>query len=156
MSDDPASGALTFTALIAPLSWPQEAWGPEVADVDEFDIDLRLGELGSGGAHRPHLFPVGAQTDPQACLPTGGPGAGGTCNTQDQTCQGTCAGLNSCPQTHCGATCPNTCVQTCPATCVNTCRETCRQTCLATCGATCNCTNLGTHCNTCGHNCQPP
>jgi hypothetical protein len=127
------------------------AWSLAVLDapeVDEFDLDLRLGELTTRG----HLHwlgtPLGAQTDPQCELPTGGKGAGTTCNTNDPTCHATCDGLGTCPQTQCGNTCANTC-----------------HTCATECGQhTCACTDAGCHTdvgNTCVRNaagrmiCQP-
>jgi hypothetical protein len=114
-----------------------------VADIDVFDLDLRLGELEVWHGVAPALDPQDAQSDPAGCIPTGGAGAeGGTCDTQNDTCPGTCQGHNTC-----GNTCPDTCPHTCPDTCRDTCGETCAgDTCdtCDTCGTICN-----THCNTC-------
>jgi hypothetical protein len=113
--------------------------------VDEFDLDLRLGELAAWHpGHPTHLLVGGLLVDAQSdgnCLPTGGQGAGGTCNTQNNTCPGTCAGLNTCPNTDCN-TCPHTeCGNTCPRTdCGNTCADTaCGQTCAASHCPSCLC-----------------
>jgi hypothetical protein len=115
-------------------------------DVDEFDLDLRLGELSTWGTVPATWNPLDAQTDPGGCVPTARQGAeGGTCNTEEQTCVGTCAGRDTCPRTGCGDTCGNTCPDTCPDTCRRTCEDTC---------APCP-TELGTHCNTCRPGCQP-
>lgn len=82
-------------------------------EVDEFDLDLRLGELNGWWLG----MPLAAQTDAPCPLPTGGRGAGGTCDTHDNTCPETCADLASCPHTDCGATCPRTeCGHTCACT----------------------------------------
>ena len=99
---------------------------------DEFDLDLRLGEL---AAWHPRHPMADAQTDGAGCLPTDGRG-GGTCNTQDNTCPGTCAGHDTCPHTAC---------DTCQATCAghHTCDATCNHT---DCGATCNHTDCGPTC----------
>ncbi|GAA5012491.1 hypothetical protein GCM10023317_49950 [Actinopolymorpha pittospori] len=127
----------------------------EPPEVDEFDIDVRFGEITGGYAAPSPRLPQDAQTDGDGCLPTGGKGAGGTCNTADNTCQGTCAGLNTCPQTQCGNTCAATCAATCPntchATCANTCGNTCQATCANTCEDTCGVcpTEAQTHCFTC-------
>lgn len=112
---------------------------------DEFDLDLRLGELTS----RRYRSPFDAQTDP-GCLPTGGRGAGTTCNTEDDTCAGTCDGLDTCPHTQCGGTCAPTCPPTCGPTCgeAHTCADTCPFT---GCGDTC-----GHTCATCEDSCTPP
>ena len=101
----------------------------DAPEVDEFDLDLQLGELTSFGSHRWLGMPFAAQTDTPCPLPTGGRGAGTTCNTQDNTCVATCAGLNTCPHTQCGNTCGNTCGHTCADTCVATCEDTCGNTC---------------------------
>ncbi|SNS15027.1 hypothetical protein SAMN04488107_1618 [Geodermatophilus saharensis] len=145
---------------------------------DEFDLDLRLGELAGRPGHP--MQPFGgaplfgapledAQTDGAGCLPTGGKGEGGTCGTQNNTCPGTCAGRNTCPATACNTcaatcaghnTCPatqcgQTCGNTCPRTDCNTCPRTdCGQTCgdFTNCGGTC----ANTHCFTCRSGCQEP
>jgi hypothetical protein len=122
---------------------------------DEFDLDVRLGELTYGT----RFIPFDAQTDPVG-LPTAGLGAGETCNTQNNTCPITCAGHNTCPETQC-ATCPETCPETCPDTCVvscfgtcdNTCPETCPDTCIDTCPGSCGGTCENTCPDTCGETC---
>lgn len=122
----------------------------ECPDVDEFDLDLRVGELrGSAGAHA-GVGAQAAQTDAAGCVPTGGEG---TCDTGDPTCP------NTCDNPTCPNTCPNTCRPTCPNTCPNTCRPTCRNTCdgftcdgEVTCAGTCN----NTHCFTCRPGCERP
>ncbi len=129
---------------------PVSAWSLAVIDppeVDEFDLDLRLGELADHT--RVHWLgtPLAAQTDPQCELPTGGKGAGTTCDTNDNTCGATCAGLDTCPHTQCGNTCPPTQCNTCPPTC-QTCNTECDQ-------ATCDCHTNNPHVNTCHHPCQP-
>jgi hypothetical protein len=106
----------------------------DLPDVDEFDLDLRLGEHG-----RWLGMPLGAQSDVQGCLPTGGGGAGTTCDTNNPTCPGTCAGLATCPNTQCNTCGATVCVNTCPNTQCNTCGAT-------VCAATCP----RTECNTCG------
>jgi hypothetical protein len=112
-----------------------------IPDVDEFDLDLRLGELSDVRYGAIAMMPRDAQTDLQGCMPTGGGGAGTTCNTNDNTCPATCAGLN---------TCPNTCQNTCQDTCPNTCEDTCGDTCV-------DCaTEVGTHCFTCRSGCHIP
>jgi hypothetical protein len=112
-------------------------------EIDEFDLDVRLGELNAHGGLSWLGIPFAAQTDPQCVLPTGGQGAGTTCNTQDNTCPATCAELNTCPntcpQTHC-----QTC-QTCPTQC-NTCPQTDCQT--------CDCHTNNQHVNTCRPPCE--
>ena len=115
-------GPRVATALLAPIDPPE---------VDEFDLDLRLGELSGWWLG----MPLAAQTDAPCPLPTGGRGAGGTCDTHDNTCAGTCACLASCPHTDCGATCPHT---DCGATCQHT-----------DCGATCPQTDCGCHTDFC-------
>ena len=76
---------------------------PLEPDLDEFDLDLRLGELSTWGTAPGTWNPLDAQTDPARCVPTGGEGAeGGTCDTDDATCAGTCAGRGTCPVTECG------------------------------------------------------
>jgi hypothetical protein len=76
--------------------------------VDEFDLDLRLGELGRWWGTAGVLDPRAAKTDPDDCVPTGGAGAegGGTCDTDD-TCPGTCQGRDTCRtcDTLCGTQC---------------------------------------------------
>ncbi|NYH85415.1 hypothetical protein SAMN05421678_12926 [Actinopolymorpha cephalotaxi] len=123
-------------------------------EVDEFDIDVRFGEVTGGRVLPGPFLPLDAQTDGAGCLPTGGKGAGGTCNTADNTCQGTCAGLNTCPQTQCGNTCAVTCGNTCAATCRDTCVNTCADTCEDTCGVCA--TFAQTHCFTCRSGCREP
>jgi len=113
-------------------------------DVDEFDLDLRLGELSARGGLSWLGTPFAAQTDPQCQVPTGGQGAGTTCNTQDNTCPATCAGLDTCPHTQC-----QTC-QTCATHC-----DTCPATQCATCH-TCDCQTANAHVNTCQDNCHTP
>ncbi|TQM61955.1 hypothetical protein FBY41_1977 [Humibacillus xanthopallidus] len=105
----------------------------DAPEVDEFDLDLQLGELTR--LLSPHWLgmPFAAQTDAPCDVPTGGRGAGTTCNTQDNTCAATCAGLNTCPNTQCGNTCAATC---------HTCQTECHQ-------ATCFCTEA---CPTDNHN----
>jgi hypothetical protein len=115
---------------------PVAAWALAVLDppeVDEFDLDLRLGEH----AHRWLGMPLGAQTDPAGCLPTGGQGAGTTCDTNDATCNATCGGLATCPHTQCN-------------TCANTCGHTvCENTCDADCAPTFECHTQNRHVPTC-------
>lgn len=111
-------------------------------EVDEFDLDLRVGELSAQGGLSWLGTPFAAQTDPPCPLPTGGQGAGTTCNTHDNTCPGTCAGLN---------TCPNTCPQTNCATC-QTCATDCG-TCATAC--TCACPTHNPVVNTCHDPCAP-
>jgi len=106
----------------------------DIIEPDEWDLDVRLGELGTvscgcGEHDLIDLVPTGAE--------------GGTCNTQNNTCPGTCAGHGTCPHTQCG-----TCGGTCRATCGGTCR-TCED---FTCGGTC----ANTHCFTCRGGCQEP
>jgi hypothetical protein len=124
------------------------------AGPDEFDLDLRLGELAAWHpGHPTHLLGGAPLVDAQSdgnCLPTGGRGWGPTCNTQNNTCPQTCAGRDTCPNTACN-TCQATCAghQTCPQTNCATCANTCGNTCAFTCGR-CNT-------NSCqGGNCQPP
>lgn len=118
----------------------------DLPEVDEFDLDLRLGELARPPGVTWLATPFDAQTDNPCPMPTGGRGAGTTCDTHDNTCAGTCDGLNTCPNTHCG----NTCAATCPATQCNTC-HTCD-----TCPAThCDCDTFNAHVNTCRSPCQP-
>lgn len=112
-------------------------------EVDDFDLDLRLGELSAHGGLSWLDVPFAAQTDPQCVLPTGGQGAGTTCNTQDNTCPATCAGLDTCPNTQC-QTC-QTC-HGCP-TQVNTCPHTDCDTCV-------ECDTANQHVNTCQDNCH--
>jgi len=112
-------------------------------EADEFDLDLRLGELSAHGGLSWLGTPFAAQTDPQCNVPTGGQGAGTTCDTHDNTCPPTCAGLNTCPNTQC-QTC-QTC-QTCD-TCPNTHCDTCH---------TCDCETVNLHVNTCHDPCQRP
>jgi hypothetical protein len=117
-------------------------------DLDEFDLDLRLGELSVWGTAPSTWNPLDAQTDPAGCVPTGGKGAeGGTCDTGDATCAGTCGGRNTCPATECGNTCADTCPRTCGGTCPNTCDCETRHPCP---------TELGTHCFTCRSDCEIP
>jgi hypothetical protein len=115
-------------------------------DLDEFDLDLRLGELSTWGAAPATWNPLDAQTDGGGCVPTGGKGAEGTCDTNAATCAGTCAGRDTCPATQCGDTCADTCPRTCADTCPRTCVETCRA---------CP-TEAQTHCFTCRPGCQLP
>ena len=114
---------------------------PLEPDLDEFDLDLRLGELSTWGTAPGTWNPLDAQTDPAGCVPTGGEGAeGGTCDTDDATCAGTCAGRGTCPVTECGHTCADTCPRTCADTCPNTCDCETQHPCP---------TELETHCPTC-------
>ncbi len=102
-----------------------------LADPDEWDLDVRLGELGTVlcgcGDHNLADF-----------APTRG---GGTCDTSNDTCPNTCA----------GPTCADTCAATCPDTCGATCPDTC-QACGPTDFGSCN----STHCFTCLSGCQTP
>jgi hypothetical protein len=121
-----------------------DAWSPAVPSPvfrelwpetpDEFDLDIRWGELGEAGSWN-------------AYLPTARDVPGETCDTHAATCPDTCHG-----------TCPETCPATCRATCANTCHDTCHETCHATCGAadTCGATCAGTHCFTCRSGCETP
>ncbi len=109
-------------------------------EVDEFDLDLRLGELSAHGGLSWLGVPFAAQTDPQCALPTGGQGAGTTCDTHDNTCPPTCAGLDTCPNTQC---------QTCHTQC-----DTCPPTHCDTCGGTCVCDTANKHVPTCQDNCH--
>jgi hypothetical protein len=124
---------------------------PDVTEPDEFDLDLRVGELAAWWSGTGGLL-VDAQTD-GVCVPTGGRGAGTTCDTLNDTCGNTCAGRDTCPHTQCGATCPQTgcgpTCNTCPRTaCGNTCPVTdCGQTCI-TCPRT-ECGNCFTHVGSC-------
>jgi hypothetical protein len=116
--------------------------------LDEFDLDLRLGELSTWGTTPATWNPLDAQTDGAGCLPTGGKGAeGGTCDTDDATCADTCAGRDTCPATQCGHTCADTCPRTCGETCPRTCDCETQDPCP---------TELGTHCFTCRPGCQEP
>jgi hypothetical protein len=105
---------------------------------DEFDLDIRWGELDRTGSW-------------DAYLPTAREAPGETCDTHAATCPNTCH-----------ATCPNTCQGTCPATCQATCPNTCHATCQGTCARTCNefdsCggTCAQTHCFTCRADCGRP
>ena len=137
-----AHGAAAPSAVQTPVLDPPPV-APAEPDLDEFDLDLRLGELTVWGTAPSTWNPLDAQTDPAGCVPTGGKGAeGGTCDTDDPTCPGTCAGRDTCPATQCGATCAHTCGDTCPHTCADTCAHTCD--CTDFCG-----TEFNTHCNTC-------
>jgi hypothetical protein len=133
---------------------------PLAPEVDDFDLDLRLGELDAWYGGQPGIPLYDAQSDGN-CLPTGGQGAGGTCNTQNNTCPATCAGLGTCPHTQCGPTCQATCagLNTCPRTQCRTCAATCgdKATCPRTdCGA-CGPTFAQTHCPSCrGPVCHEP
>jgi hypothetical protein len=93
---------------------------------DEFDLDIRWGELDQAGAWVSYL-------------PTANEVPGETCDTHAATCPATCQ-----------ATCPDTCRATCQFTCPDTCGGTCAgdDTCLATCA--------NTRCFTCPQNCVPP
>jgi hypothetical protein len=109
------------------------------AQVDEFDLDIRLGTPGATpGA-------PGLVTHVATCFPDNS--ICRTCDGTCDTCHRTCDTCQTCP-----ATCPATCqtCQTCPATCPATCQtcQTC-QTCpgLDTCFRTCTCHR------TCGDNC---
>ena len=115
--------------------------------LDEFDLDIRWGELGQADSWVSYL-------------PTAGEKPGGeTCDTHGATCPATCQPTcpatcqPTCPAT-CHATCPATCHATCPATCHATCRDTCARTCadFDSCGGTC----AQTHCFTCRSGCEPP
>ena len=98
--------------------------------LDEFDLDIRWGELGPHGGW-------------QGYLPTAGEVPGETCDTHAGTCAATC-------QATCAATCHATCPATCHATCAATCHATCEE--FDSCGATC----AQTHCFTCRSGCQTP
>lgn len=121
----------TTTGLPALPVAPCEPGGDAL---DEFDLDIRWGELDSCGGW-------------QLYLPTAGEVPGETCDTHAGTCPATCQG--TCAAT-CHATCQNTCQNTCHATCADTCHATCAD--IDSCGATC----AGTHCFTCRSGCQPP
>jgi|HubBroStandDraft_2_1064218.scaffolds.fasta_scaffold883466_2 hypothetical protein len=110
-----------------PAPWPDNPW---LTEPDEFDLDVRWGELDRGAADFGYL-------------PTAREQPGETCDTHAATCPATCHG-----------TCPATCAATCAATCHSTCAETCRATCAEfdTCGPTC----AGTHCFTCRSGCRTP
>jgi hypothetical protein len=110
-----------------PAPWPDNPW---LTEPDEFDLDVRWGELDRGAADFGYL-------------PTAREQPGETCDTHAATCPATCHG-----------TCPPTCAATCAATCHSTCAETCRATCAEfdTCGPTC----AGTHCFTCRSGCRTP
>jgi hypothetical protein len=95
---------------------------------DEFDLDIRWGELDQAGTWVSYL-------------PTAREVPGETCDTHAATCPNTCQ-----------ATCQATCHATCPATCHATCEDTCHTCEFDTCGATC----AGTHCPTCSPNCHTP
>jgi hypothetical protein len=139
-----------LAAPLDPAPTPATAAGWGLGDLlatepDEFDLDVRLGELHAGGW--------------EAHLPTAREVPGETCDTHAATCPNTCP--NTCRAT-CQGTCPNTCRATCPNTCHATCQATCQATCHNTCGHTCNdllsCggTCAGTHCFTCQSNCHEP
>jgi hypothetical protein len=115
-------------------------------EVDEFDLDLRLGELSAYGGLSWLGMPFAAQTDAPCDRPTGGRGAGTTCNTGDNTCPATCAGLDTCPNTQC-----QTC-QTC-ATC-----QTCRTRCDTCPWTRCDnvCETFNPHVHTCRDPCHEP
>jgi hypothetical protein len=109
--------AYTWPSITGGVSMQDKVEAVGVAEaapeVDEFDLDIRVGEL--AGLMASSWRPMNAQTDPVGCLPTAGVGAeGGTCNTENNTCA-TCAGQNTCAT--CVATClgRNTCGGlTCP------------------------------------------
>ncbi|WP_139306904.1 hypothetical protein [Modestobacter sp. DSM 44400] len=116
----------------------------DAGPADDFDLDLRWGELTSGDGV-------------ELYLPTGRDVPGETCDTHNPTCPDTCHA--TCPAT-CVNTCPDTCRNTCANTCRNTCGNTCRVTCANTCAHTCRddfCqTNAQTHCFTCRSGCREP
>jgi hypothetical protein len=120
MSSDTWSSAVPSPVLSELLEEP----------LDEFDLDIRWGELDPAGLW-------------DAYLPTAREAPGETCDTHAATCPNTCQ-----------ATCPNTCHATCPATCRATCQETCGRTCdeIDSCGGTC----ANTHCFTCRPGCEQP
>jgi hypothetical protein len=125
------------------LSSPDGAGGAGWLDVlgdaepaDDFDLDLRWGELTSGDGI-------------ELYLPTAREIPGETCDTHNATCPNTCHAT-------CPATCANTCPDTCRNTCAATCRPTCRATCARTCRETCGPTNAQTHCFTCRSGCREP
>jgi hypothetical protein len=90
---------------------PSPVFGePWQETADEFDLDIRWGELGREGLW-------------SAYLPTAREVPGETCDTHAATCPDTCHG-----------TCPDTCHGTCHATCQKTCGPTCDS---ATCAGTC-------------------
>jgi hypothetical protein len=86
---------------------------------DEFDLDLRCGELDQAGSWFGYL-------------PTAGEVPGETCDTHAATCS---------------ATCQATCVATCRATCQNTCHTCEFDTCGATCANT-HCPTCSPNCHT--------
>jgi hypothetical protein len=112
--------------------------------LDEFDIDLRLGEL--RGPPRQSAFdkPHAVQAGPE--IPTEEDTLAGTC---PETCGATCATCDTCE----GGTCEGTCVgDTCQGTC-ETCFGTCAgETCLGTC-ATCEGTCATCRGDTCDFTC---
>jgi hypothetical protein len=91
-------------------TWSSAVPSPAISELleeppDEFDLDIRWGELG-----------------PAACwdayLPTAREAPGETCDSNAATCPDTCH-----------ATCPDTCRATCQDTCARTCDE------IGSCGA---------------------
>ena len=121
-------------------TWSSAVPSPAISELleeplDEFDLDIRWGELGPAGSW-------------DAYLPTAREAPGETCDSNAATCPNTCHAT-------CPATCPNTCHATCPDTCRATCPDTCARTCdeIGSCGAgTC----AGTHCFTCRSGCERP
>jgi hypothetical protein len=107
---------------------------------DEFDLDIRWGELDHAGSWTSYL-PTAREFPPGET----------TCDTNAATCPDTCHA--TCPAT-CAATCPDTCHATCQDTCHRTCPDTCGRTCaeIDSCGGTC----AQTHCFTCRGGCVPP
>jgi hypothetical protein len=124
---------MTRPAEYRPVPVPS-AGDPWLIEPDEFDLDVRWGELDRAVADFGYL-------------PTAREQPGETCDTHAATCPATCHG-----------TCPATCPATCAATCHNTCHDTCAATCHATCADfdTCGATCAGTHCFTCRSGCRTP
>ena len=140
----------------------QYVWSQSAEQLDDFDLDIRLGTAGSpagmGGMATmvATCFPDGTcKCVTYPCHPTFVETACGCKPTYVATCYGTCA---TC-ETHCEASCAGTCI-TCAGTCVTcitcagTCYETCVQTCAGTCAQTCAATCAQTCAQTCA-NCRP-
>jgi hypothetical protein len=94
---------------------------------DEFDLDIRWGELGQAGSWADYLPTAGENPHQE------------TCDTHAATCSATCQ-----------PTCPATCPETCHVTCRDTCGATCAE--VNSCGGTC----ANTHCFTCRSGCETP
>jgi hypothetical protein len=92
------------------------------ADLNEFDLDVRLGEGND-------QFLVAGYSGNVGCTNTCSQSCGGSC---DGSCGNSCGG--TCGQGTCGGTCGDTCGNTCGDTCGNTCGDTCGGTCGHTCG----------------------